>query len=273
MDDDGALRRLAGLPGVQEAVDDARQACTRLRWHRALRGGTATDSARAESTARAARASAALDGADLPLDVVRELLMGAREAPADAVGSVAAGAVRATDLANACGRVLRGSPAQALARLHLAAAAGLLPEPDLGRPRGDVQVAAGLAALGRLLAVGSDVPALLVAALAHAEVLAGRPFAAGSAVVARAVFRAVMIDRGLDPTGVAAPEVAWAATGPVPYARALAGYVDGTPDGVSGWLRYCAAAVVSGAEEGGRVCDAVLAGRLAATGPSDRRPV
>jgi hypothetical protein len=231
VDDDGALGRLGALPGVAEAIAEARTACARLRWHPALRRRSAQ--ARAEVTARAARASAALEGADLPLDVVRELLMGTRTVPQDGVGLVAAGAVRATGLANTCGRVLREAPAQALARLHLASAAGLAAE-----------------------------PALLVAALAHGQVLAVRPFDIGSAVVARAVFRAVTIDRGLDPTGVCAPEVAWAATGSGRYAEALAGYRGGTPDGVAGWLRYCADAVTQGAQEGERVCAAVRAGRL-----------
>jgi hypothetical protein len=260
VDDDGALGRLGALPGVAEAIAEARTACARLRWHPALRRRSAQ--ARAEVTARAARASAALEGADLPLDVVRELLMGTRTVPQDGVGLVAAGAVRATGLANTCGRVLREAPAQALARLHLASAAGLAAEPDLGRPRADPDVATGVTGLGRLLAAAPGQPALLVAALAHGQVLAVRPFDIGSAVVARAVFRAVTIDRGLDPTGVCAPEVAWAATGSGRYAEASAGYRGGTPDGVAGWLRYCADAVTQGAQEGERVCAAVLAGRL-----------
>jgi hypothetical protein len=261
VDDDLALGRLAALPGVAEAIADARQSCARLRWHPALR--RQTGQARAEATARAARASAALEGADLPLSLVRELLMGTRAVPTDAVGLVAAGAVRATGLANTCGRVLREAPAQVLARLHLASAAGLVAESDLGRPRSDPDVVASVTGLSHLLAAGRDQPAVLVAALAHGQVLAARPFAVGSAVVARAVFRAVSIERGLDPTGVCLPEVAWAATGTGRYAEASTGYLSGTPDGVADWLRYCADAVTQGAREGERVCAAVLAGRLA----------
>ena len=32
-----AVRRLAELPGIPEQVEAAREACTRLRWHQALR--------------------------------------------------------------------------------------------------------------------------------------------------------------------------------------------------------------------------------------------
>jgi hypothetical protein len=119
-----------------------------------------------------------------------------------------------------------------------------------------------LDALFGLLAASGDVPALVLAAVAHGELLVLRPFVAGSGVVARALSRAVVVDRGLDPTGVAVPEAALAAGGLAVYARALAGYGDGSPDGVAGWLRFCADAVTAGAAEGTLVADAVLAGRL-----------
>ena len=273
---DDALHQLAALPGVPEAVDAARQACTELRWHQALRRRTAE--ARAETTARAARASAALDGAELPVDVVRDVLRGARPAPQDAVGRVVAGAVRATVEAHALGDVVRTAPLQALARLHTAAAADLVAADALGRPRqaGEVpqdlpgpgpapegqELADRLDALAGLLRAPGDVPALVVAALVHAEVMAVRPFVAGSGLVARALFRAVVVDRGLDPTGVSVPEAACLARGLPAYAAALNAYVSGTPEGVADWLVYTAEVVALGATEGRAVADAVLAGRL-----------
>ncbi len=276
MDDAQVLHELAALPGVAEAVDAARQACTELRWHQALRRRTAE--ARAETTARAARASAALDGAELPVDVVRDVLRGARPAPDDAVGHVVAGAVRVTVEAQALGDVVRSAPLQALARLHTAAAADLVPADALGRPRRDgeppadlpgpgeapqgPQLADRLESLAGVLRAPGDVPALVVAALAHGEVMAMRPFLAGSGLVARALFRTVVVDRGLDPTGVGVPEVACLATGLPAYAAALNAYVSGTPEGVAGWLVYCADLVARGAVEGRAVADAVLAGRL-----------
>lgn len=273
---DDALHQLAALPGVPAAVDAAREACTELRWHQALRRRTAE--ARAESTARAARASAALDGAELPVDVVRDVLRGARPAPDDAVGRVVAGAVRVTVESQALGDVVRTAPLQALARLHTAAAADLLPPDALGRPRrGDElpqdlpgpgpaprgeELTGRLDALAALLRAPGDVPALVVAALVHGEVMALRPFLAGSGLVARALFRAVVVGRGLDPTGVSVPEIALLAAGLPAYAAALNGYVAGTPQGVAEWLAFCADAVARGAREGRAVADAVLAGRL-----------
>lgn len=276
MDDVRVLRELVDLPGVGDAVDAAREACTRLRWHQALR--RRTQEARAETTARAAHATAELDGAELPLDLVRDLLRGARRAPDDAVGRVVAGAVRAVVEANQLGGVLRSAPRQALARLHTAAAAGLLADEALGRPRAPGEqprdlpgpgpapqgsaLAARLDGLSTLLQAPGEVPALVVAALVHGELMAARPFVAATGVVARAAFRAVVIERGLDPTGVAVPEMACAARGIPEYATALMGYAKGTPDGVGAWLRYCAGLVELGAAEGVTVADAVLAGRL-----------
>jgi Fic family protein len=270
------LVRLGSLPGVAEAVDGARQACTELRWHQALRRRTAE--ARAESTARAARASAAIEGAELPVNVVRDMLRGARPAPADAVGRTVAGAVRATVEAGQLSRALGTAPLQALARLHTAAAAGLVDDSALGRPRvppeqprdlpgpgappSGPELHRRLDALVELLTLPGDVPALVVAALAHGEVMAMRPFVAGNGLVARALFRAVVVERGLDPTGVAVPEQAVLAGGLPAYASALTGYVAGTGDGVAAWLVHCGDVVRLGAAEGVRVADAVLAGRL-----------
>jgi Fic family protein len=270
--------QLARTPGVAEAVDAAREACTQLRWHQALRRRTAE--AAAESAARAARASAAMEGAELPVHVVRDMLRGAVPAPDDAVGRVVAGALRATVESRQLSRALATAPLQALARLHTAAAAGLVGDPALGRPRLDGEEPRDLAgpgtppagrelhlrleALVRLMSLPGDVPALVVAALAHAEVMAIRPFVAGNGVVARALFRALVVERGLDTTGVAVPEQALLAAGLPSYAAALTGYAAGTSEGVAGWLVYCGDAVRLGAVEGGRVADAVLAGRLTA---------
>ncbi|EYR61962.1 hypothetical protein N866_13730, partial [Actinotalea ferrariae CF5-4] len=107
----------------------------------------------------------------------------------------------------------------------------------------------------------SAVPGLVVAAVAHGELLALRPFAHANGVVARAVFRHLLVREGVDVVGVVVPEVAWTAQ-PLPYVATAARFATGTPDGVADWVRWCAAAVVRGAQEGTAVADAVLAGRL-----------
>lgn len=73
----------------------------------------------------------------------------------------------------------------------------------------------------------------------------------------------MLIGRGLDPTGVAVWEAALLDAGPG-HPAALAGYATGTSDGVAGWIRFFAAMVEAGADEGRAICDAVLAGRLPA---------
>ena len=69
--------RSPALPGIAEKIDAAREACTRLRWHNALR--RRIPEAAAESRVRGAWASGELDGARLSVDIVRDLMRGARD--------------------------------------------------------------------------------------------------------------------------------------------------------------------------------------------------
>ena len=84
------------------------------------------------------------------------------------------------------------------------------------------QAAARLNALTGVLAAPSKAPALVVAAIAHAELLATAPFGWGDGLVARAVFRLLLVDRGLDPNSLAAPEVGFVELGIDAYRAALA---------------------------------------------------
>jgi Fic family protein len=264
-----------------------------LRWHPALRKGMGP--ARVEALVRGARASAALDGADLPLDQVRGLLAVDGSRPEDVADlrpdqRVALGALRAGSLAGELAAVLATAPAQALARLHLAAT-GLPPDPlpakafdageglgVIGRPRGagvravelvdlgaapsGAELAARLDSLSALLIAPTDAPALVLAAVVHGELLALRPFTSGNGLVARAVSRALIQGRGLDPTAVAVPEVGHLAGGTASYIGMAAAYASGTVDGVRAWILHCAKAVELGAREGVAVADTVLSGRL-----------
>ncbi len=282
------LTALSDLPGVAEAVESAREACTELRWHPGLR--RRTEPARAESVVRAARASAALDGADIPLDRVRGLVAAqadrssgatATASRTDPVDAVVVRALRVTAAAAEIGGRLTTAPAQALARLHLAAAPADSDPSVVGRPRADgapprelldlgpalsgPDLARRLDQLSGLLVAPGPVATLVLAAVLHGELLTLRPFPSSNGLVARAASRAVIVDAGLDPTGVAVPEVGLAARGAGHYVGAAAAYASGTADGVAAWLRFWADAVVIGAREGALVADAVLAGRLPAT--------
>jgi len=273
-----SLIPLSALPGVAEATDSARQACTRLRWHQALR--RRIPEAAAESRVRGARASAALDGAEVDLAAVRDLMRGAMAWPEhpDPLESVLKGAVQATAESEHIVSTVVTAPSQALARVHAAAAGHLLPESQVGRPRKEGEISREFTDLGpapdetvvrqrlsgilELLLSARDAPAVVVAALVHAEIATVRPFVRGNGLVARAMERAVIQASGLDPTGVAVVELGHGAAGGGAYLGALAAYGSGTPAGVALWITHCAQAIVTGAEEGVRIADAVLAGRL-----------
>ena len=273
-----AVLALLELDGVRAAVEQAREACTELRWHEALR--RRIPEAAAESRVRGARANAALDGAELPLDIVRDLVRGARPWPEhpDPVDEVVRGAAQATAETEHVRGLLLRSPAQALARLHVAAASGMLAADQVGRPRQGAEtsreyvdlgmppaaddVATRLAGVAELIGMAGDVPVAVIASLVHAEIAVVRPFVRGNGLVARALERTIVIAGGLDPTGVAVPEAGWLAGGGTAYLGALTAYASGTPNGVGLWLRQAAAALSAGAKEGSRVADAVRVGRL-----------
>ncbi len=142
----------------------------------------------------------------------------------------------------------RRTPLQALAQVHAVAAAAL-PEAERGRPKDDA-AAELLQRLGGLLRESSSTPALVVAAIVHAEIAAGKPFASHNGLVARAAERLTWVARGVDPASVLVPEAGHLAL-VSSYVEALAGYQRGNGlggNGVSGWLRYAASAYVAGIE-------------------------
>lgn len=239
---------LLDLPGVREALGASREAVDRLLDHRVLRRQSAAVSS--ESALRGARASAALEGADLSL---AELRSGRVKDP------VVQGALRVSAGLGGLTAVWERAPLQALARLHVLAAAGTVPEARLGRPAGTPEAAARLGALARLVAGGTAVPGTLLAAVVHGELATVAPFGCLDGVVARAGARLTLVTRGVDPKAVGVPEVGHLELAGS-YRTALAGYRAGGPDGVAGWIRHCAAAVELGAREGLAICEAVLRG-------------
>ncbi len=274
-----ALTQLAEIPAVADATSRAREACTALRWHEALR--RRIPEAAAESRVRGAWASAELDGARSTATIVRDLMRGARERSErpDPAERVIHGAIAATAATEQLRTLITSAPGQALARLHQAAAAELTDDPDqLGRPRRDGEGCQELADLGpapsgselqarlagiiELMRRADEAPALVVAAVVHAEIAATRPFVVGNGLVARAVERTLIAATGLDPTAVAVPEAGHGADGGPPYLGSLAGYATGGTKGVELWLTHCGDALVAGAQEGHRIADSVRAGRL-----------
>ncbi|MCK9902263.1 hypothetical protein CC117_07545 [Parafrankia colletiae] len=249
------LSQVAAIPGVGDAATAARASVDTLLRHRILRRRSAEVTA--EASLRAARASAALEGHDVPLDVLRahlgdqlpagEATSGAAVGPAGSAGAdagadaenlgVTLGAVRLYAELGTLAPAWERAPRQALARMHLLAGRGLLPDTVLGRPRtassdavaggravagggepvfagglglptvSALEMSARLDGLTAVLTAPTAAPAIVVAAVVHGELLAIRPFGALDGIIARAAARLVLISRGLDPKALVATDV------------------------------------------------------------------
>jgi len=256
------LSLLVDLPGVGEAVDRARSAVDGVLWDRAVRAKVGD--VVAGSRLRGAWASAAIDGAE----VRPGALVSGDVLDGSPIGRVVAASLALqTEIptqVDAFGR----APLQVLSRLHTVVAAGFVDDEQRGRLRTDVvaddplrlgglpdasDASRRITALAGVLTRPTSAPALVVAAVAHAEVAVTRPFAWGSGLVARSLTRLVLAARGLDPDGVTVPEAGLFAAGRTAYAEALRGYAGGEPDGVARWLVLHAETVRVGADESRRI--------------------
>lgn len=280
---------------MPDAVAEVRKAVDRLYGHRVMRRRAAEVTS--ESALRGARASAALAGADWPLEEVRRRSDFGADPEARTVGAALRIAAEAGQLLS----IWRHSPLQVLARLHLLAVGD--GDPAAGRPRragegaeelfplelkpvesvevdtaggplpvlppapGTEEVAARLDQLSRLLVAraegqGVGTPALVVASVVHGELLALRPFGTHNGVIARAAQRIVLIAEGLDPKSICPAEVGLAELGAAEYRRALAGYLAGTPEGMAAWIAHCGRALRLGVRESTAVCEAMQRGMV-----------
>jgi hypothetical protein len=242
------LAPLAELPGVAAAGEEARDALGRAHRHRSnLRGWPTTA---AEASLRAARASSVLDGGSLQLS----------DSGCDPVLS---GALRVSEALEGGATSLVGvwqrAPLQAIARLHALAAADLADDDRLGRPRGDADVGRRLTLLADIVTGGTRVPAPVLAAVVHGELLTLEPFGTADGVVARAASRLVTIASGLDPHGLGVPEVYWMRHSG-DYRAAARGFSSGTLDGLAAWLVLSARALHAGAREALSIAQAASSG-------------
>jgi len=237
---------LATDPQIAAGLEQTRAAIDGLLWRRDVRAEA--DRVAAESVRVGARDSAAIEGADQ---------VGVDDSP---MGRVLAASIAVTAEALRQDETWTMAPAQALARLHAVAAYGFLPDEQLGRPRhsdavddplhiGNVPPAG---VLGSRLSLLVDVvmqpglPALLEAGLVHGELMALRPFAWGSGLVARASVRMIARARGLDPSSFVAPERGMFELGRTPYVRAIREFQRGTPDGMRNYMQWFCEAVQRG---------------------------
>lgn len=188
-----------------------------------------------ESLLRGAHASAVLEGSVVSLDDFR----------AGSHDEVAEASARLSTELLAQVPVFKQSPLQAVARLHSLAGKGFVADDELGRPR-NAESADRLRTLSAAIAATSQ-PALLVAALAHAELMTVAPFASHNGLVARAFERLVIVARGVDPASVVVPEAGHQSLRAA-YESNLRGYRDGGQSGLHSWLLYGAEAFAAGAE-------------------------
>ncbi len=250
---DDPLAALLDLPDVAAGVAAGRVAVDTLLNNRVLRHRSPDVSA--ESSLRGAWIAAELSGARVSLDEVR--------AGAAADDPHVQGALRAYAAIGALADTWTRAPRQALARLHVLAAADLVPDTEqLGRPvPGAAERLDTLATvLGR-----TQAPAAVVAAIVHGEIAGLDAFAPASTIVALAAVRLTLIERGLDPKSLVVVEAghresASDSEAGAGYAAALAAYRTGMPEGIGQWLRHCVAAVVTGARETTAICEAMARG-------------
>lgn len=247
---DDPLAEVARLPGVADAMAAARAALDPLLLDRRLRKHGPALAHRVQR--RNAHASATLEGAEVPieelgqpgaspllrvangvLDVMATLptLAGTPARQAWAALAVIASREYVTD-------DRRGRPRQAGEELHDPLHLGLAHDPE--------DAAVRLAMLAELLARPTAAPALVVAAVAHGELLALQPFGAGNGVVARAYSHLLLAQRSTDPQALCMSDVGLLSLGRAAYVRAIQAY-DAGGDGVAAWCAHLALAFERGA--------------------------
>ena len=228
------LAWLTDLDGVRSAYAGARDGIDVMLRDRGLR--RTTPELTGESLLRGAHASAVLEGSSASLEQAR----------AGEADEIAADAVRLSASMLALAPLLKTAPLQAIARLHTVVASSALSADELGRPR-DAASADRLRGVSELLLSGTSAPALLVAAIVHADVATAAPFASHNGIVARALERLVLVSRGVDAKSLVVPEAGHLAHRAA-YESNLRAYRDGGPSGVHAWTLYGAEAFAAGAE-------------------------
>jgi len=228
------LSWLVSLEGVSSAYAATRDGIDVMLRDRGLR--RTSPETTAESLLRGAHASAVLEGSAASLDDVRS----------SGGDAIARDAVRLSTELLGLVPVLQRAPLQALARIHALAAAGSVDADELGRPR-SAEAAERLRGLADLLTAQTSAPALMVAAIAHADLATAAPFASHNGIVARAAERLVLVARGVDEKSLVVPEAGHLALR-AEYESNLRGYASGSRAGVHAWLLYGAEAFAAGAE-------------------------
>ncbi len=271
-----SLTEVAAREDVRAAIGQAEASLAHLRFHEGLRRGW--EEARAEAAVREAWALASLEGVRIGLDDLRALTMldvgmaGADsldEAQADPGVALAVGIWRAQwSLTTALSPLNTRTPVAPRSRSlpglvagwHRDICSGLASRGMVDPDR--VAVPTDPARMTRVLRMaGSSEPSLVVAARILAEFRREDLVSPGSLACGATVARWILVQRGLDPTGVAVISALDVEDAPG-AGRALGGWIRGDEDGVADWIIRVAAGVERGAHEGEDVALRVQAGRL-----------
>lgn len=229
------LASLSTLEGVPSAFAATRDGIDVMLRDRGLRK-TAPELT-GESLLRGAWASAVLEGSSSTLEQVR----------AGEGDEIARAAVRVSTEVLSLVPTLKRAPLQAFARLHALAGLGSVADSGLGRPR-NAESAAGLQQLAARLLAPTTAPAMVVAAIVHADLATSAPFASHNGIVARAAERLVLVTRGVDEKSLTVPEEGHRLFRDE-YESNLRAYANaGGVSGVHAWLLYAAEAYAKGAE-------------------------
>lgn len=227
------LAWLSSLEGLPSAYVGSRDGIDVLLRDRGLRRSRPEETA--ESLLRGAYASAVLEGSGSSLESMR----------AGDMDAAAAAAVRVSTQLLGLVPVVASAPLQAFARLHALAGKGVDPDDALGRPVSPA-AAERLGVLSQTM-LATDAPAMMLAALAHAELIAVAPFPSYNGIVARAVERLLLVARGVDQASLTVPEAGHLALR-AEYESNLRGYRLGGRAGLHSWLLYAAEAYTKGAD-------------------------
>jgi hypothetical protein len=241
------LTNLLSIPGVTDECEATLKAIDELMWNRTVRRHK--DALIPYTRRIAGFATAALDGAQMPKDPTME-------PEVSPMGSLSDQGLLVTAEADLQRLAFKSEPLKVLARLHTFVST----DEDRGRPRTTNEVNDPLR-LGSVpphevvqerliqladIVLESKASSVLVAAIAHAEIAALRPFSQGSYLVARASTRLILAARDVDNDGLVMSEYGAFLLGRPAYVKALTGYVSGTREGVGAWISWQGEAIRRG---------------------------
>ncbi len=242
-----AFAQLASDPRIADAVSRGTQLLDEFAWDRSMRN--ASDDFVTFMRRSCAYASAGLEGIALPSSALDE-------PDSSAMGRLANLSLVTTANADQLVNTFSHSPFQVWARLH--SLNGDDVERGTPRTHNDVndvlhlgQLPDSSSVMPRLttladLIVNSSAPAVLVSALAHAEMAVLRPFVHGSYLLARVTGRLVLMSRSLDPRGLAGVEIGLFQHGRPAYAQSLRQYCSGDLEQLAKYVETFVSAIETG---------------------------